>query len=103
MPSQWTLVGGGSCKRRRCAQVRAEVLAWPAVCASRRIYRMMVLGDRPQDLGHGVNAVLLLDQTGQRHAAFRLELLVTPGWSALHLRTFLGGRCCIFESTVCVE
>jgi len=35
----------------------------------------------------------LLDQTGQRHALFRLKLLVVS-WGALHLRTLQGCRCC---------
>jgi hypothetical protein len=51
-------------------------------------------GRTTQDLGYGANAVLLLGQTGQRHALFRLELSITPGRGALHLRTLLGGRCC---------
>lgn len=49
-------------------------------------------GGAPQDLGHG--AILLMYQAGQRHAVFRLELLIALGWGALHLRTLLGGRCC---------
>ena len=43
--------------------------------------------------GHLSDAELLLDQTGQRHALFRLKLLVVS-WGALHLRTLQGCRCC---------
>lgn len=51
-------------------------------------------GGSTQDQGDISNHVLLLDQAGQRHAVFRLELLISSVRGALHLRTLLGGRCC---------
>jgi hypothetical protein len=53
--------------------------------------RAICSGD--QHPGHLSDAELLLDQTGQRHALFRLKLLVVS-WGALHLRTLQGCRCC---------
>lgn len=44
----------------------------------------------PHGLGHGANAVLLLDQTGEGHAVFRPDLLKALGWEDLHLLTLLG-------------
>lgn len=51
-------------------------------------------GGSPQDQGDISNRVLLLDKAGQRHAVFRLELLISSWRCALHLRTLLGSRCC---------
>lgn len=48
----------------------------------------------PQDQRYASNGVLLLDQAGQCHPVFRLELLISSLRGALHLRTLLGDRCC---------
>ena len=42
---------------------------------------------------HLSDAIVLLHQAGQRHAVFRLKLLVVSR-GALHLRTLQGCRCC---------
>ena len=72
---------------------------WPGAGVAGRLGVTSELTDdrargSPQHLSHTANGVLELNQTGQRHAVFGLEVLVTLGWAALHLVTLVGGKCC---------